>query len=321
MGGVTGLPLGVYVTGSTMIAGLVQAGVPHATGVLSILVYRSGTAWYAVLLGMVALVLFRRRLLSMVRSETEAHFDEIAHEYEEEIPAHVRQRLLGKKVRLITQTLKQYGIHSGARGLDLGCGQGWYLAAMREQGFLVDGTDYSQGQLDGAQTHVLGLGIEVGTLVQADAQALPFKSQTYDFVYSINAMHHMLGQGTQERALGEVVRVLKPGGIFLLHEINTENPVFRWYMGYLFPLIKKIDEGNEEWILPTLLPKTVGASWRERSVEYFTFLPDFVPQFLMQALSGLERYLEQSRFRRMSAHYQACLVKDEAPARDHRDAL
>src|SRR5690606_25257494 len=152
-------------------------------------------------------------------------------------------------------------------------------------------------------------GVATCQLVQADAQALPFESNSFDFVYSINAIHHILEAGSQDRALAEIVRVLKPGGIFMLHEINTENPVFRWYMGYLFPLIKKIDEGNEEWILPTALPKPPGAGWAESSIEYFTFLPDFIPRAILSALSGLERALEDSRFRRMSAHSQACLIK------------
>jgi SAM-dependent methyltransferase len=183
---------------------------------------------------------------------------------------------------------------------------------MRSQGFDVDGTDYSQGQLDGALANLKREKMEPGTLVQADAQALPFEDNSYDFVYSINAIHHILAEGAQQRALGEIVRVLKPGGVFLLHEINTYNPVFRWYMGYLFPLLKKIDEGNEEWILPTALPLTRGAKWEEAGIEYFTFLPDFVPQSVLRACAGIERFLERSRFRRLSAHYQACLVKAES---------
>lgn len=311
-GGLSGVPLGVLVVGSSMIDGLLDAGVARTTGVLAILVYRTGTAWFAVLLGLLCLVVFRKRLLRMVRGEAEEHFDEIADEYESEIPDHVRERLLLKKIRLMQRTLSEQGLGSQAVGLDLGCGQGWYLAEMRKLGYTVDGTDYSQGQLDKAVVNLEAQGVPDGRLVQADARALPFESNSFDFVYSINAIHHLLESDSQERALSEIVRVLRPGGIFMLHEINTENPVFRWYMGYLFPLIKKIDEGNEEWVLPSALPKSAGAEWAESSVEYFTFLPDFIPRRILLALSGLERALEESRFRRFSAHYQACLIKDGA---------
>lgn len=310
LGGLTGLPLGVYATGSIMVSELVNAGVPDTEAALAILVYRSGTAWYAVVLGICSLIVFRKRIIALVRGHVEAHFDEIAGEYEGEIPRHVRERLLDKKVLLMKRTLLKYGVREGARGLDLGCGQGWYLAEMRKLGFQVDGTDYSQGQLDRATNNFQTQGMHPGVLVQADAQALPFLDNSYDFVYSINAIHHILAEGAQQRALSEVVRVLRPGGVFMLHEMNTYNPVFRWYMGYIFPLLKKIDEGNEEWILPTELPHIKGAAWDKSSIEYFTFLPDFIPQFILAALTGLEGYLENSPFRRMSAHYQACLIKE-----------
>jgi hypothetical protein len=105
------------------------------------------------------------------------------------------------------------------------------------------------------------------------------------------------------------VRVLRPGGVFILHEINTQNPVFRLYVGYLFPLIKQIDEGTERWILPSALPSAPGAAWAAEA-QYFTFTPDFVPNALQRLLGGIERALERSALRGYSAHYQACLVKN-----------
>ncbi len=313
LGGLSGLPLGVSVTGSTMIQQLQGAGVTAGLSIVTVLIYRASTAWYAVLLGFFAVWVFRRRLIRLVKGQAEEHFDELSSEYEEEIPEHVRERLLGRKIALMTATLEEHGIAPGARGLDLGCGQGWYLAEMNRVGFHVDGTDYSSGQLEKAIVHLQAKGLGGGNLEQADAAALPFADDSYDFVYSINAVHHMIEGDAQTKALAEVARVLRPGGVFLLHEMNTENPLFRWYMGYLFPLLKRIDEGNEEWILPSRLPQVPGARWLSR-VEYFTFLPDFVPRRVLAALRGLESWLEKSRLRRFSAHYQACLQKEELPS-------
>ncbi len=310
-GGATGLPLGVFVTGSTMIAELVAAGVSDWASVLGILVHRAGTAWYAVILGLTSLVLYRGRLARLLRGQGEAHFDELADEYQEQIPVHVRDRLLLKKVAMIDRHLGLRGVERGARGLDLGCGQGWYLAEMIRRGYRVDGADYSTGQLEKAKRHLSASGVGETNLVRADAQALPFADGSYDFVYSINALHHILSVEGQLATFREVVRVLRPGGVFLLHEINVHNPIFRLYMGYLFPLLKRIDEGNEEWVLPTALPTVSGAEWAP-DIEHFTFLPDFVPSVLMRALGGTERRLERSPLRRFSAHYQACLVKQPA---------
>jgi ubiquinone/menaquinone biosynthesis C-methylase UbiE/uncharacterized membrane protein YbhN (UPF0104 family) len=311
-GALSGLPLGVSITGSTMIAELEHAGVPAGAAVLSVLVHRIGTSWFALALGIASFLVSRRRLVSVMRGTTAGHFDEIAHEYEEQIPKHVRDRLLAKKTGLIREVLRARGVPDGAPGLDLGCGQGWYLSELARAGFAMQGTDYSGGQLRKARAHAADPAAPVPASsvfwTQADGQALPFASDRFDFAYSINAFHHFPSPEAQVRALREVVRVLRPGGVFVLHEINTHNPVFRLYMSYLFPLLKQIDEGTEHWLLPASLPVVSGAAW-EREPQYFTFLPDFVPGGVQRALQGFEHSLERSFLRSYSAHYQACLVK------------
>ena len=219
----------------------------------------------------------------------EYHFDVIAHEYEEQIPRHIRERLLAKKIALMRASVAAAGIGGGAAGLDLGCGQGWYLGALSGLGFRMHGIDYSAGHrklrerrpgnADGRSRLRLRLSR------QADAQALPFPDGSFDFAYSINAFHHLPSRAAQERAVREIVRVLRPGGVFILHEINTQNPVFRLYVGYLFPLIKQIDEGTERWILPSELPPAPGATWTPE-LQYFTFTPDFVPIALQPCWAG-----------------------------------
>jgi ubiquinone/menaquinone biosynthesis C-methylase UbiE len=314
-GGLSGFPLGVSVTGSTMIEELLSAGVAAEVGIIGVLVYRVGTSFYAVALGVAAFLFSRQRLARIMRHKTIDHFDEIAHAYEEEIPKHVRDRLLAKKTSLMREQLEAAGIAVGARGLDLGCGQGWYLSALASAGYRMHGLDYSVGQLKKAAASArhdapaAGAAPAALRLCQGDAQALPFPDGSFDFAYSINAFHHLPSRAAQERAIREIVRVLRPGGVFILHEINTQNPVFRLYVGYLFPLIKQIDEGTERWILPSALPPAPGAAWAGEA-QYFTFTPDFVPVALQRLLGGIERGLERSALRGYSAHYQACLVKN-----------
>jgi SAM-dependent methyltransferase len=312
-GGLSGFPLGVSVTGSTMIEELLSGGVAAEVGIIGVLVYRVGTSFYAVALGVAAFLFSRRRLGRIMRHHAIDHFDEIAHAYEEEIPKHVRDRLLSKKTDLMRAELQGAEIPTGARGLDLGCGQGWYLSALAAAGYRMHGLDYSVGQLKKA---VAGARRDAGAgapmplrICQGDAQTLPFPDGSFDFAYSINAFHHLPSRAAQERAIGEIVRVLRPGGVFILHEINTQNPVFRLYVGYLFPLIKQIDEGTERWILPSALPSAPGAAWAAEA-QFFTFTPDFVPNALQRLLGGIERALERSALRGYSAHYQACLVKN-----------
>lgn len=149
-GGVTGLPIGVFVTGSTMISELVRRGVSRWASVLGVIVYRADTAWFVVLLGLGTIVLFRQRLARLVHGESGSHFDEIAEKYQDEIPAHVRKHLLEKKVGFIDRRLRGRGLGNRAPGLDLGCGQGWYLAALTRLGYRVDGADAAGAQVQRA---------------------------------------------------------------------------------------------------------------------------------------------------------------------------
>src|SRR5581483_10317397 len=67
-GGASGFPLGVSIAGSAMIKELVASGVDSGAGVLAVLVHRTGTAWYAVFLGVACFVAFRGRLAAIMRA-------------------------------------------------------------------------------------------------------------------------------------------------------------------------------------------------------------------------------------------------------------
>jgi ubiquinone/menaquinone biosynthesis C-methylase UbiE len=124
----------------------------------------------------------------------------------------------------------------------------------------------------------------------------------------INVLHHLASLDEQRRAFQEMLRVLKPGGMLFVHEINTRNILFRFYMGYVFPSLNCIDEGVERWLLPQALHLYTDAPVIE--ARYFTFLPDFVPQAIARLFSPLERRLERSSFGVYSAHYMAVLRKE-----------
>ena len=176
--------------------------------------------------------------------------------------------------------------------------------------------DASEEQIRAAERHCRSRGASVD-LVVSEGQRLPFESARFDFAYSINVLHHMRSPDVQQATLLEIRRVLKPGGVFFLHEMNVENPLFRLYMSYLFPLLRNIDEGTELWLRPSRLPKVPGAVWLDTKL-YLTFLPDFLPTALCRALAPLERALERSSLRRYSAHYMATLVAQPVRAQSQR---
>ena len=310
LGGVSGIPFGTGVTGSTAIVSLEASGVPPNVATVAVAVLRAGTAWYALGLGILALVAWRRHLLRLTRSDVAAHFDELAQDYPDQIPSHVRDRLLSRKIAVMAKVLAEGGPEGGVQGLDIGCGQGWYACEMARLGYRISGCDLSAGQIDRARAYAERKGVRVEFQVAA-ASRLPYGDGTFDFAYAINVFHHITTPQAHRQAFLEVVRVLKPGGLFFLHEINTQNVLFRLYVGYFFPLLRDIDDGTELWISPPALPEVEGATWRPE-ISYLTFLPDFAPRWLLRMLGGIERRLEESRLRRWSAHYAAVLVRNKA---------
>lgn len=314
LGGLTGIPVGIGVAGSLLVRELAAGAVPLSAAIVSTVVFRLGTVWFIVAVGSITLSLKWRHLLGRLHSHrSEDHFEQIAETYEHRIPEHVRQRLLLRKVRHMQETLNTSGLGSGARGLDIGCGHGWYACEMARLGYRMVGLDRSPAQIRMAQQYAQEQKVECACLA-ADAVKLPFEDGSFDFAYAINVLHHVVDMQEQLQVLEEIVRVLKPGGVFFLQEINTMNPLFRFYLGYVFPLIRGIDEGNERWIRPDRLPRLAGADWAQDKL-YFTFLPDFIPAVLLKPLAGVERYLERSRLRKGSAHYVARLVKRPAENR------
>src|SRR5439155_16181482 len=101
---------------------------------------------------------------------------------------------------------------------------------------------------------------------------IPAADASFDFVYIINVLHHLGSVEEQQRAFDELFRVLKPGGLLFVHEINTRNVLFRFYMGYVFPSLNCIDEGVERWLRADRMAQYTRATLLD--VRYFTFLPD-----------------------------------------------
>jgi SAM-dependent methyltransferase len=225
------------------------------------------------------------------------HFDDLADAYTSEIPPHLMAHYLGRKVAQVRQAL---GGARPALGLDVGCGVGLYAEAVAQAiGCPVVGVDASPPALRQAPG---------GRLAAADAQHLPFHDGTFDFAYTINMVHH-LKRGEQERALAEIGRVLRPGAPLLVFEINTRNPLFRFYMRKVFPRTRRIDRGDEEFLLPKEL--AAASPLPVESVHCYTFIPDFAPRWSLPVLRPLERLLERT-MGSMSIHYTAVLRKPKA---------
>ena len=116
-----------------------------------------------------------------------------------------------KKIRDLEWSCAKEVLKSYSPGtfLDIGCGTGYALCKAHELGFSAIGIDRQIG--------IHGVDIVSSwvkdSIIEALAEALPFKNDYFSVVYSSHALEHL-----SNRALGlkEVARVLHPKGIAVI---------------------------------------------------------------------------------------------------------
>ena len=99
---------------------------------------------------------------------------------------------------------------AGRDVLEVGCGTGLVLMRIREFARTATGVDLSPGMLEKAQAR--GLSVQLGS-----ATELPFDSNRFDVTCSFKVLAHV---PEIEKALSEMARVTRPGGMVLAEFYN-----------------------------------------------------------------------------------------------------
>lgn len=122
------------------------------------------------------------------------------------------------------------GVLAAQRVLEIGCGRGVGLEILLGLGAAeVVGLDIDPRMIRLAQNRLAGDGnrakIELG-----DAEAIQAPDASFDSVVDFGILHHVPGW---PKALGEIARVLKPGGMFYFEDI-LQGLTTRWPARMLF---------------------------------------------------------------------------------------
>ena len=96
--------------------------------------------------------------------------------------------------------------------------------------------------------------------VVADVRSLPFSEASFDVVFSGSTLDHFESAADIQTALGELCRVLRPGGTLILTLDNPANPLIWLRNGPLLGLLRRIG------IVPYQVGATLGPRALERAV-------------------------------------------------------
>lgn len=150
----------------------------------------------------------------------------------------------GRRLRLLKTDLFDEAVSQGLAP--------WLLAS----GSHVTGIDVSPAIVTEAATRNPSL-----EAVVADVRSLPFAEGSFDVVFSGSTLDHFESAAHIQTALGELRRVLRPGGTLILTLDNPASPIIWLRNGPLLGLLRRVG------IVPYQVGVTLGPRSLERAVQ------------------------------------------------------
>lgn len=174
------------------------------------------------------MTLTRGAASSRPEPEAGAFFDERAERYDRTYDAPrgyaLRSRMAGALELLAT---------GPGEALDAGMGAGRLLAELAERGWAVSGIDASAEMVTAARSRLPGA---ASRLVQGKIESLPFADESFDAVVATGVLEY----SELERALRELARVLRPGGLAVVSYPNPRPYYVVWQTRVWYPSVRTV---------------------------------------------------------------------------------
>ena len=122
--------------------------------------------------------------------------------------------------RRLGMILDAAGVRINGEVLENGCGIGMYIDRLASQARKITGLEYDLQRAQEAHNTVAAKHSNAQILCAA-GEWLPFPRQTFDLILSHEVLEHVVDD---HRAVGEMVRVLKPGGRMVIFVPNRGYP-------------------------------------------------------------------------------------------------
>ena len=195
-------------------------------------------------------------------------FDRFAEQYDELLKDPLRDRFASdsrffvkRKLEVLLEFARASGLDTRrATWLDVGCGKGQLLRDGRSYFARAMGCDVSAAMIAACQ--------DLEVVAQTEVDRLPFDDASLDWVTTVCLYHHV-GRGDRARLTDEILRVLKPGGIFVVVEHNPFNPVVQ-----LLVRRTPVDEHADLLTARTVRHMMRGAGLRVMATRYFLYVPE-----------------------------------------------
>ena len=180
-----------------------------------------------------------------------------------------RQDLLGiccrRRMNQALSWLDNTNLSKNSRILDVGCGAGITVKEVANKGYEILRMDYSYNMVKKAKA-TCNTNTKLDTnFLQGDIESLPFKDSVFDTVLCLGVITYLK---SEQKALHEMSRILKPGGTMILSILNK------------FSLGKCLDISV---LVKRKLQRTEGnkiVSWKKRAEieeNHFTLKSYFIP--------------------------------------------
>ncbi len=140
-------------------------------------------------------------------------------------------------------TVRAVNAQPGERVLDIAAGTGASSAAFAKTGAEVVAVDFSKGMIaEGRKRH------PDLTFVEADAQELPFPTDSFDVVTISFGLRNV---NDPQKALKEMKRVLRPGGRLVVCEFSHPERAlvsgsYTGYLKYVMPAVARLTSSHAE---------------------------------------------------------------------------
>lgn len=117
---------------------------------------------------------------------------------------------------------RHISLKSGVRVLDVGCGPGYFIERLLAAGISAEGVDLPEEAIGKLNERFHGHPQFLGAKAVAHLGRLPIETARFDMVFLLETIEHLLPE-TRDGLLGEIYRVLEPGGYLVLTTPNSEN--------------------------------------------------------------------------------------------------